>query len=159
MTHNRRLRRRGQLPRTATRTCPVVVAIYPTADWHERETCDMFGIVFDGHPALTRILMPDDWAGSPAAQGLPARAASRSSTRAPPCRRPTSGGPTTDDHQRADRLLRRASARPAEGTVFTVMRPATGPRSPASHGRRGPGARSCDQHGPAASRPPTACSG
>ena len=37
---------------------PSVVATYPTADWHERETYDMFGIIFDGHPALTRILIP-----------------------------------------------------------------------------------------------------
>ena len=44
---------------------PSVVALYPTADWQERETYDMFGIVYDGHPALTRILMPDDWDGHP----------------------------------------------------------------------------------------------
>ncbi|MGX7681162.1 NADH-quinone oxidoreductase subunit C [Jatrophihabitans sp. DSM 45814] len=44
---------------------PSVVAIYPTADWQERETWDMFGIVYDGHPSLTRILMPDDWDGHP----------------------------------------------------------------------------------------------
>ena len=52
---------------------PSVTALYPGADWQERETYDMFGIIFDGHPALTRILMPDDWDGYPAAQGLPAR--------------------------------------------------------------------------------------
>ena len=51
---------------------PSIVSTYPGADWHERETWDMFGIIFDGHPALTRILMPDDLAGSPATQGLPA---------------------------------------------------------------------------------------
>jgi NADH-quinone oxidoreductase subunit C len=44
---------------------PSVVGIFPTADWQERETWDMFGIVYDGHPALTRILMPDDWDGFP----------------------------------------------------------------------------------------------
>ena len=52
---------------------PSLVSVYPTNDWHERETYDFFGIVFDGHPALTRIMMPDDWHGPPAAQGLPAR--------------------------------------------------------------------------------------
>jgi NADH-quinone oxidoreductase subunit C len=50
---------------------PSVVEIYPTANWHERETYDMFGIVFDGHPALTRILMPDDWDGHPQRKDYP----------------------------------------------------------------------------------------
>jgi len=51
--------------------CPSVVSVYPTADWHERETWDMFGIVYDGHPALTRILMPDDWDGHPQRKDYP----------------------------------------------------------------------------------------
>ena len=50
---------------------PSVVEVYPTADWQERETWDMFGIVFDGHPALTRILMPDDWDGHPQRKDYP----------------------------------------------------------------------------------------
>ncbi len=50
---------------------PSVVGVYPTADWHERETYDMFGIVFDGHPGLTRILMPDDWDGFPQRKDYP----------------------------------------------------------------------------------------
>ncbi len=50
---------------------PSVVSIYPANDWHERETWDMFGIVFDGHPALTRILMPDDWPGHPQRKDYP----------------------------------------------------------------------------------------
>jgi len=50
---------------------PSLTSIYPTADAHERETWDMFGIVFDGHPGLTRILMPDDWVGHPQRKDYP----------------------------------------------------------------------------------------
>ncbi len=50
---------------------PSIVEIYPANDWHERETWDMFGIIFDEHPALTRILMPDDWPGHPQRKDYP----------------------------------------------------------------------------------------
>lgn len=50
---------------------PSLVPIYPTDDWHEREVWDMFGVIFDGHPALTRILMPDDWVGHPQRKDYP----------------------------------------------------------------------------------------
>ena len=72
MTHNRRIRLEVTCP-DADPHIPSVVPVYPANDWHERETYDFFGIIFDGHPALTRIEMPDDWPGPPAAQGLPAR--------------------------------------------------------------------------------------
>ncbi|OYN95352.1 NADH-quinone oxidoreductase subunit C [Enemella evansiae] len=70
LTHNRRLRLEASCSE-AHPHLPSVVAIYPAADWHERETWDMFGIIYDGHPALTRILMPDDWPGHPQRKDYP----------------------------------------------------------------------------------------
>ena len=70
MTHNRRIRLEVTCP-DADPHIPSVVAVYPTNDWHERETYDFFGIVFDGHPALTRIQMPDDWPGHPQRKDYP----------------------------------------------------------------------------------------
>jgi len=70
MTHNRRIRLEVSAPDSDPHI-PSVVAIYPTADWHERETWDMFGVIFDDHPALTRILMPDDWFGHPQRKDYP----------------------------------------------------------------------------------------
>jgi NADH-quinone oxidoreductase subunit C len=50
---------------------PSVTSVYPTADWQEREAYDMFGVIYDGHPGLTRILMPDDWDGHPQRKDYP----------------------------------------------------------------------------------------
>jgi NADH-quinone oxidoreductase subunit C len=59
-----RLRLRVQVPE-ADPVVPSLFALHPGSDAMERETFDMFGITFDGHPDLTRILMPEDWVGHP----------------------------------------------------------------------------------------------
>jgi NADH-quinone oxidoreductase subunit C len=70
ITHNRRVRVEVAAP-DADPHVPSLYSVYPTTDWHERETYDFFGIVFDGHPSLTRIEMPDDWVGHPQRKDYP----------------------------------------------------------------------------------------
>ncbi|MFL6241120.1 MAG: NADH-quinone oxidoreductase subunit C [Actinomycetes bacterium] len=70
LTHRRRIRLEVEVPDADPRI-PSVMSVYPTADWHERETYDMFGIVFTGRTSLTRILMPDDWPGHPQRKDYP----------------------------------------------------------------------------------------
>jgi NADH-quinone oxidoreductase subunit C len=69
MTYRRRVRLEVAI--TADGSVPSVTSVYPTADWQERETYDMFGVIFTGHPNLTRILMPDDWEGFPQRKDYP----------------------------------------------------------------------------------------
>lgn len=70
ITHNRRVRLEASAPDSDPHI-PTLFAVYPTNDWHERETYDFFGIIFDGHPSLTRIEMPDDWHGHPQRKDYP----------------------------------------------------------------------------------------
>jgi NADH-quinone oxidoreductase subunit C len=70
MTHNRRIRLEVSIP-DSDPYLPSLVEVWPSNNWHERETYDMFGIIFDGHPGLTRILMPDDWPGHPQRKDYP----------------------------------------------------------------------------------------
>ncbi|MCB0947951.1 MAG: NADH-quinone oxidoreductase subunit C [Mycobacterium sp.] len=70
ITHNRRIRVEVAVP-DADPHIPSLFSVYPTTDWHERETYDFFGIIFDGHPSLTRIEMPDDWVGHPQRKDYP----------------------------------------------------------------------------------------
>ncbi|MGW7352225.1 NADH-quinone oxidoreductase subunit C [Streptomyces sp. NPDC054784] len=70
LTHNRLIRLEVTVP-DADPHIPSIVEVYPTNDWHEREAYDFFGLIFDGHPALTRIMMPDDWQGFPQRKDYP----------------------------------------------------------------------------------------
>jgi NADH-quinone oxidoreductase subunit C len=64
MAHRHRLRVKVGLPAEDPRVASVT-PMFPTANWHEREAWDFFGVVFEGHPDLVRILLPDDWEGFP----------------------------------------------------------------------------------------------
>lgn len=64
LRYRRRLRVRCQVP-AGDPHLPTLFDIWPGSEAHERETFDMFGIVFDDHPDMTRILMPEDWEGHP----------------------------------------------------------------------------------------------
>jgi len=70
LTHNRRIRLEVSVP-DSNPHIPSLVEVWAGNNWHERETFDMFGIIFDGHPGLTRILMPDDWIGHPQRKDYP----------------------------------------------------------------------------------------
>ncbi|MCY7375902.1 MAG: NADH-quinone oxidoreductase subunit C [Pyrinomonadaceae bacterium] len=52
---------------------PTVVTVWKTANWHERETYDLFGVIFDGHPDLRRILLPSDFDGHALRKDYPLR--------------------------------------------------------------------------------------
>ena len=70
LTRNQRIRIEVSAPDNDPHI-PSVVEVWAGNNWHERETFDMFGIIFDGHPALTRIFMPDDWNGHPQRKDYP----------------------------------------------------------------------------------------
>ncbi len=70
VTHNRRVFAEVTAPDSDPHI-PSLTGIYPANNWHEREVYDFFGIIFDNHPALTRIEMPDDWAGHPQRKDYP----------------------------------------------------------------------------------------
>ncbi|QKT11166.1 NADH-quinone oxidoreductase subunit C [Rhodococcus sp. W8901] len=70
ITHGRRIRLEVAVP-DADPHVPSLYGVYPTTDWHERETYDFFGLIFDGHPSLARIEMPDDWVGHPQRKDYP----------------------------------------------------------------------------------------
>lgn len=69
-THNRSIFLEVTCP-DADPHVPSLANIYPGINWHERETWDLMGIVFDGHPALTRIALPQEWVGHPQRKDYP----------------------------------------------------------------------------------------
>ena len=70
ITHNRFLAIESTCPESDPHL-PSIVSVYPGDDWPEREAWDLLGIVFDGHPGLTRTAMPDDWIGHPQRKDYP----------------------------------------------------------------------------------------
>ncbi|HEV2884155.1 MAG TPA: NADH-quinone oxidoreductase subunit C [Pyrinomonadaceae bacterium] len=71
-TLHHRLRLKVLLNEESTRV-PTVTGVWRTANWHERETFDLFGVIFEGHPDLRRILLPDDWQGHALRKDFPLR--------------------------------------------------------------------------------------
>jgi NADH-quinone oxidoreductase subunit C/D len=105
---------------------PSVTDIWPAANWYEREAWDMFGVRFEGHPHLNRILMPPTWEGHPLRKEHPARA--------------TEAGPLELTEEREEREQEALRFRPEEwglrrrhgGTDFMFLN--LGPNHPSVHG-------------------------
>ncbi|MGC2323032.1 MAG: NADH-quinone oxidoreductase subunit C, partial [Terriglobales bacterium] len=105
---------------------PSCTNVWPAANWYEREVWDMFGIVFDGHPHLERILMPDTWVGHPLRKEHPARATEMGPYQLPP------------DKERAEQEALRfrpeqwGMSRERDGSDFMFLN--VGPQHPGTHG-------------------------
>ena len=109
-----------------TPSLPSIVDLYPAANWYEREAWDMFGVVFEGHPHLSRILMPKSWEGHPLRKDHPARA-----TEMGPFRLPDE---KLDAEQEALRFQPEewGMLRGREDTDFLFLN--VGPQHPGTHG-------------------------
>ena len=80
---SKRLRLRLKVRVTADGSVATVQGVYPGAGWLEREVWDMFGIVFDGHTDLRRLLMPEEWEGHPQRKDYPVQIQKAAQTYAP----------------------------------------------------------------------------
>ncbi|MCP4728417.1 MAG: NADH-quinone oxidoreductase subunit C [bacterium] len=69
-TYLTRLRVKAWVPENDTKI-PTLIPLWKTADWQEREIAEMFGITFDGHPYLKKLLLPDDFTGYPLRKDYP----------------------------------------------------------------------------------------
>ncbi len=72
--HLNQLRVKVSLPRDSPHV-PTLSGVWPSANWLEREVWDLFGVVFEGHPDLRRLLMPEDWEGHPLRKDYPVQIA------------------------------------------------------------------------------------
>ena len=105
---------------------PTITDVWPSANWYEREVWDMFGVRFEGHPNLRRILMPDTWKGHPLRKDHPARATEMGPFQLP------------DDKQDAEEQALRfrpedwGMSRQSEDTDFMFLN--LGPQHPGTHG-------------------------
>lgn len=105
---------------------PSATSVFPAANWYEREAFDMFGLRFDGHPHLRRILMPETWAGYPLRKDHPARATEMGTFTLP-----------EDKHEREEEALRFKPeewglSRRQGDTEFLFLN--VGPQHPGTHG-------------------------
>ena len=71
LTKNNRIRLKAPISDAEKPSISTVSSVWPTANWHEREVYDMFGVVFDGHPDMRRILTPDGFEGYPLRKDYP----------------------------------------------------------------------------------------
>jgi NADH-quinone oxidoreductase subunit C/D len=105
---------------------PSITSIWPAADWYEREVFDLFGIVFDGHPHLERLLMPKTWVGHPLRKEHPSRATEMGPYQLPP------------DKEVAEQEALRfhpedwGMSRERDGSDFIFLN--VGPQHPGTHG-------------------------
>jgi NADH-quinone oxidoreductase subunit C/D len=113
--------RRGEQP-----SLPSITALWPAANWYEREVWDMFGVRFDGHPHLERLLMPTTWVGHPLRKDHPARATEMEPFRLPEAKE--------EREQEALRFRPEdwGMRRSREGTDFMFLN--VGPQHPGTHG-------------------------